>query len=95
MLSEVLHERMASRTCVLERPQAFERAIKGAGLPEEWMHFELFDAGHGGIGYRYPLALAWLAQRIASVDHARGPTTVPLSGHGTTSGRLLSLGAGV
>jgi len=45
--------------------QAFKRAITGAGLPEDRIHFELFDAGHGGIDYRYPLALAWLAQRIA------------------------------
>jgi hypothetical protein len=28
-------------------------------------HFELFDAGHGGIDYRYPLSLAWLAERLA------------------------------
>jgi hypothetical protein len=29
------------------------------------VHFELFDAGHGGIDYRYPLALAWLCHQIA------------------------------
>ena len=29
------------------------------------VHFELFEAGHGGIDYRYPLALEWLAQRLA------------------------------
>jgi hypothetical protein len=29
------------------------------------VHFELFDAGHRGIDYRYPLALAWLCHRIA------------------------------
>jgi S-formylglutathione hydrolase FrmB len=45
--------------------EAFRREIMRAGLPEERIHFELFDAGHGGIDYRYPLALAWLAQRIA------------------------------
>jgi hypothetical protein len=28
-------------------------------------HFELFDAGHGGIDYRYPLALEWLCCQIA------------------------------
>ncbi len=44
---------------------AFQREITRAGVPEERIHFELFDAGHGGIDYRYPLALAWLAQRIA------------------------------
>jgi hypothetical protein len=29
------------------------------------IHFELFDATHSGIDYRYPLSLAWLCQRIA------------------------------
>jgi hypothetical protein len=28
------------------------------------VRFELFDASHGGIDYRYPLSLAWLAQRM-------------------------------
>lgn len=44
---------------------AFNDAIACTGLPEERIHFELFDAGHGGIDYRYPLSLAWLAHRIA------------------------------
>jgi hypothetical protein len=34
-----------------------------AGGPE--LHFELFDAKHGGIEYRYPLALRWLAERLS------------------------------
>jgi hypothetical protein len=29
------------------------------------VHFETYDAGHGGIDYRYPLSLAYLAQRLA------------------------------
>jgi hypothetical protein len=45
---------------------AFRREIVSAGLPEERIHFELFDAGHGAIDYRYPLSLSWLAHRIAS-----------------------------
>lgn len=45
--------------------KAFERKVLAAGVAEDRIHFELFDAGHGGIDYRYPLALAWLAQRIA------------------------------
>jgi hypothetical protein len=45
--------------------QAFRDQLLAAGLPEERVHFELFDAGHGGIDYRYPLALAWLCRRIA------------------------------
>jgi S-formylglutathione hydrolase FrmB len=43
---------------------AFHRAVEAAGVPADRVHFELFDAGHGAIGYRYPLALAWLAERI-------------------------------
>jgi hypothetical protein len=27
--------------------------------------FELFDAGHGGIEYRYPIALGFLAERLS------------------------------
>jgi hypothetical protein len=30
------------------------------------IHFELFEATHMGIDYRYPLSLAWLADRIAA-----------------------------
>jgi S-formylglutathione hydrolase FrmB len=45
--------------------EAFRQEIVDAGVPEERIHFELFDAGHGAIDYRYPLALAWLAERIA------------------------------
>ncbi|SEG60244.1 Putative esterase [Nonomuraea solani] len=43
---------------------AFHRAVEAAGVPEERVYFELFDAGHGAIEYRYPLALAWLARRL-------------------------------
>jgi S-formylglutathione hydrolase FrmB len=44
---------------------AFRAEIEEAGLPGERVSFELFDGGHGGIDYRYPLALAWLAERLA------------------------------
>ncbi|MEW2506866.1 alpha/beta hydrolase-fold protein [Amycolatopsis sp. CA-161197] len=44
---------------------AFRDELLKAGLPEDRLHFELFDAGHGGIDYRYPLALKWLAERLA------------------------------
>jgi Putative esterase len=44
---------------------AFRDALLDAGLPGERMCFELFPAAHGGIDYRYPLALAWLAERLA------------------------------
>lgn len=52
--------------------QAFHDEIRRAGLPADRIHFELFDAGHGAIEYRYPLSLAWLAQRIAPAEVTRG-----------------------
>lgn len=44
---------------------AFRRALVALGVPAEIVHFELFDAGHGAIEYRYPLGIAHLAQRLA------------------------------
>ncbi len=44
---------------------AYRDQLLAAGLPADRIAFELFDAGHGSIGYRYPLALAWLARRLA------------------------------
>jgi hypothetical protein len=45
---------------------AFHRALTAAGVPDDRVHFELFDGRHGAIEYRYPLALAWLCHRIAA-----------------------------
>jgi S-formylglutathione hydrolase FrmB len=45
--------------------QAFRAALREAGVPDGVIRFELFDATHMGIDYRYPLSLAWLCQRIA------------------------------
>ncbi|MFI5611985.1 alpha/beta hydrolase-fold protein [Amycolatopsis sp. NPDC051903] len=44
---------------------AFRDEVLKAGLPADRLHFELFDAGHAAIDYRYPLALKWLAERLA------------------------------
>jgi hypothetical protein len=44
---------------------AFRAALREAGVPDDVIHFELFDATHMGIDYRYPLSLAWLCQRIS------------------------------
>jgi S-formylglutathione hydrolase FrmB len=44
---------------------AFRRAVADAGVPDEVVRFELFDGGHGGITWRYPLALAWLVERLS------------------------------
>ena len=45
--------------------EAFRAELAHVGVPEDRVHFELFDAGHMGIDYRYPLALTWLANRLA------------------------------
>jgi len=45
---------------------AFRTALLDAGVAEDVIRFELFDATHGGIDYRYPLSLAWLCERIAA-----------------------------
>jgi hypothetical protein len=45
--------------------EAFRAELLEKGVPEDRIHFELFDAGHGAIEYRYPIALTWLANRLA------------------------------
>jgi S-formylglutathione hydrolase FrmB len=45
--------------------EAFRAALREAGVPDEVIRYELFDATHAAIDYRYPLSLAWLCQRIA------------------------------
>jgi S-formylglutathione hydrolase FrmB len=45
--------------------QAFRDGLARIGVPDDRVFFELFDATHAAIDYRYPLALAWLAQRLA------------------------------
>ena len=44
--------------------EAFRRACRDAGAVEP--SFELFDAKHGQIEYRYPLAIRFLAERLAA-----------------------------
>ncbi|MGH3766760.1 MAG: alpha/beta hydrolase-fold protein [Pseudonocardiaceae bacterium] len=68
--------------------QAFRDQLRAVGLPDERVHFELFDAGHRGIDYRYPLALT-----LAVPPDRRGE---PLSGGGAqTVPELSDIGAGV
>jgi S-formylglutathione hydrolase FrmB len=45
--------------------EAFRAALREVGVSDEVIRFELFDATHAGIDYRYPLSLAWLCQRIS------------------------------
>jgi S-formylglutathione hydrolase FrmB len=42
---------------------AFRRALADIGVTD--VFFELFDARHGGIEYRYPLSLKYLAERLS------------------------------
>ena len=44
--------------------EAFRRELERLGIGEPTVYFELFDGTHGNIEWRYPLALAWLAQAI-------------------------------
>ncbi len=44
---------------------ALRRALLGAGLPEDRLHFELIEGGHRGMSWRYPLSLAFLAERLS------------------------------
>jgi hypothetical protein len=46
--------------------EAFRRQLREIGVADDVIRFELFDATHAAIEYRYPLALAWLCHRIAA-----------------------------
>ncbi|TMI78891.1 MAG: enterochelin esterase, partial [Bacillati bacterium ANGP1] len=43
--------------------EAFRRALAGVGVTD--VFFELFDATHSNIEYRYPIGLKYLAERLA------------------------------
>ena len=45
--------------------EAFRAALLEIGVADEVIRFELFDATHAAIDYRYPMSLAWLCQRMA------------------------------
>ena len=44
--------------------EAFRRALEAIGVTD--VHYELFDATHAAIEYRYPMALAFLAERLSA-----------------------------
>jgi hypothetical protein len=44
--------------------EAFRAGLARIGVPPDRVAFELFDATHMAIDYRYPTALAWLADRL-------------------------------
>jgi len=43
--------------------QAMVDALADIGVTD--VHHETYDAGHGGIDFRYPLSLAYLAGRLS------------------------------
>jgi len=45
--------------------EAVRAALRDAGVSDDKIKFELFDATHMAIDYRYPRSLAWLCPRIA------------------------------
>jgi len=45
--------------------EAVHAALLEAGVPAGLIQFELFEASHTAIEYRYPLSLAWLCHRIS------------------------------
>jgi S-formylglutathione hydrolase FrmB len=45
--------------------RAFRDELARVGVPDDRIAFELFDATHMGIDYRYPMARSWLAHRLA------------------------------
>jgi S-formylglutathione hydrolase FrmB len=45
--------------------EAFRAALRDVGVADDVVQFELFDATHAQIEYRYPLSLAWLCRRMA------------------------------
>jgi hypothetical protein len=44
--------------------EAFREALRAIGVADDVVAFELFQATHMNIGYRYPPAVAWLAPRL-------------------------------
>jgi S-formylglutathione hydrolase FrmB len=47
---------------------AFRAELRAIGVRDEVVRYELFDATHAGIDYRYPLSLAWLCQQMHDRD---------------------------
>jgi S-formylglutathione hydrolase FrmB len=45
--------------------QAFRAALREAGVADDVIRFELFDATHAAIDYRYPMSLTWLCRNIS------------------------------
>jgi S-formylglutathione hydrolase FrmB len=46
--------------------EAFRSELSAIGIDDERMRFELFEGSHAGIEWRYPEAIAWLAERLSA-----------------------------
>jgi S-formylglutathione hydrolase FrmB len=46
--------------------EAFRGELRRIGVTDDVIRFELFEATHMAIDYRYPMSLAWLCQRMQS-----------------------------
>lgn len=46
---------------------ALHAAVAASGISDQALRFELFDGGHRGINWRFPLSLAFLAARLGAV----------------------------
>jgi S-formylglutathione hydrolase FrmB len=46
--------------------EAFRAELRAIGVDEAAIRYELFDATHAAIDYRYPMSLAWLCQRMST-----------------------------
>jgi S-formylglutathione hydrolase FrmB len=46
--------------------EAFRAELSRIGVADEVIRFELFDATHAAIDYRYPMSLSWLCQRMTA-----------------------------
>ena len=44
---------------------AFRGELVALGISDDRLRFELFDGTHGGIDWRYPEAIGWLAERLS------------------------------
>jgi Putative esterase len=45
---------------------AFHREVVAAGVADERVHFELFEGTHAHLTWRYPLSVAFLAERLSA-----------------------------
>jgi hypothetical protein len=45
--------------------EAFRRALADAGVPDDLVRFELYAGTHANLEWRYPMAISWLAERLA------------------------------